>query len=288
MKIVYAGSPQFGAIILEELVKSGFKIPLVLTKLTKPAGRGKQPQPTPVKTLAKKYKIPTLSPSKLDAREFLSQLKLEKPDLIIVAAYGKIFPKVVLNLPKYGVLNVHPSLLPKFRGPSPIQFAILERETKTGITIIKMNENLDEGDIIAQREIVIEKSDTNQSLSEKLAKQGAKLLVETIPKWIGGKIEPKPQNHLQATYTSQLTKASGKIDLGNPPSPEKFDRMVKAFYPWPGVWTKLRIKNRELRIKFLPNNPFLVQVEGKKPVTVAEFCNGYPEAKVLIGKLLPL
>jgi len=286
LKIIFAGTPKLGAIILEELTKAGFKIKMVLTKSPKPAGRGKKPKETPVKIIAQKYKIPTLSPAKLDQEEFIEKLKKISPDLIVVAAYGKIFPKVILTLPKYGVLNVHPSLLPKYRGPSPIQFAILDGEKKTGITIIKMDENLDEGDIVAQKEIPIDKSGTTASLLQKLAKLGAKLLIDTLPDWFARKIKPKKQNNLKASYTSQLTKADGKINLSNQPTPEKFDRMVRAFYPWPGVWTELQIVNRKsLIVKFLPDKPFLIQPEGRKPMRVKEFLNGYPETKEWIEKL---
>lgn len=286
IKIVFAGTPKLGAIVFEELVKAGFVIKLVLTKADKPAGRGKKVIPSPVRLIAQKFKIPTLSIANLNSQEFADQLKKIAPDLIVVAAFGKILPKQVLEIPKYGVLNFHPSLLPKFRGPSPIQFAILAGEQKTGVTIIKMNENLDEGDILSQVEIVIADDDTTASLAEKLAKVGAKLLAETIKKWTAGKLTPKPQNHLKATYCGMLTKYDGKINLENPPNHEKFDRMVRAFYPWPTVWSELRINNKVLQIKFLPNKPLLIQVEGKKPVTAMEFLNGYPQAKVLLERLL--
>ena len=286
LKIVFAGTPKLGAVILEELVRSGFKIPLVLTKSDKPAGRGKKILPTSVKLVAKKNNITILSPIKLDQEDFVKQLKKLSPDLIVVAAYGKILPKVIIDLPKYGVLNVHPSLLPKYRGPSPIQFTILEGETKTGVTIIKMSESLDEGDILTQVEVSISPDDTTQSLTDKLAKIGAELIIQTIPKWINGKIKPQPQDHLKATYSAMLTKYDGKIDLENPPTAEKFNKMVRAFYPWPGVWTELRINNQVLRIKFLPNNPFLIQLEGKRPMSSSQCKNDYPEIFHQISHLL--
>lgn len=284
IKIVFAGSPEFGSIILEKLVLAGFSISFVLTKPDKPAGRGKKPTLTPVKITSQKYKIPVFTLQNLTSDEAVNKLKTINPDLIVVAAYGKIIPRQILELPKYGVLNVHPSLLPKFRGPSPIQFAILAGEEKTGVTIIQMSENLDEGDILAQTEISISKDDTTLTLIEKLANLGAKLLIETIPKWTEGKIKPVPQNHLEATYTAMLSKYDGKIDLKVPPDPEKFNRMVRAFRPWPGVYTELKIKNQKLKIiKFLPGN--LIQPEGGKPMTIKEFLNGFPQARQLLEKL---
>ncbi|HEY5601144.1 MAG TPA: methionyl-tRNA formyltransferase [Patescibacteria group bacterium] len=318
-KIVFFGTPKIGAVALEALVKESFEIPLVVTRASKPIGRKKIVTPTPVKQVAQKYKIPISIPAKLkDNPELILKLKDIDPDLIVVAAYGKIIPNEILNLPKCGVINVHPSLLPKYRGAAPIHFPILRGEEKTGVTIIKMSEGLDEGDIISQSQIPIEKNDTAESMIDKLSELASRLLVATIPpyvKWQTNKkssnnfqlstlnfqlfLPPKPQDHTKATYTAMLSKESGRIDPKNPPNPKTFDLMIRAYYPWPGVWTELEIKSqrnkesKKMRIKFLPNglraqepnNPIMIQPEGKKQMKVTEFLNGYPQFKQLMEQL---
>jgi len=281
-RIVFFGTPQLGVQVLEKLILTGFKPVAVVTREDKPAGRGQKSTPPPVKIIAEKYKICVLQPKKLkDNQEIISNLKNFSPDLFIVAAYGRIIPREILDIPKYGTLNVHPSLLPKYRGASPIQSAILNGDEETGVTIILLDEELDHGPIIAQEKVPITKTETTQSLTEKLGKLGAKLLADIIFDWIEGKIKPRNQNHKKATFTKILTKEDGYIDLSNPPSPKKFNLMVRAFYPWPGTWTKWQNKI----IKFLPEN--LIQPEGKKPMTIKEFLNGYPEAREFLERLQP-
>lgn len=294
-RIVFFGTPQLGVQVLEKLITKDFKPIVVITREDKPAGRGQKPTPPPVKILAQKYKIPILQPKKLkDNDKILTNLQSLKADLFLVAAYGRIIPKEILEIPKYGTLNVHPSLLPKYRGASPIQAAILDGERETGVTIILLDEELDHGPIIAQEKLSIENTDTSESLTKKLGELGARLLIKSIPDWIEGKIKPREQDHQKATFTKILTKEEGFIDLSNPPSAEKFNRMVRAFYPWPGVWGRWQMADgRWQMVKFLPNDPtthlpntpFLIQPEGKRPMTIKEFLNGYPEAKELISKI---
>lgn len=284
-RIIFFGTPKIGEIVLKELIANRLSPIACITREDKPAGRGQKPTPPPVKILAQKHKIPVLQPPKLkDNQGFFEKLRSLKPDLGIIAAYGRIIPKEVLDIPKHGIINLHPSLLPKYRGASPIQSAILIGEKETGVTIILLDEELDHGPILAQEKLLIANDDTSLSLTEKLGKLGAKLLIDVAPKWISGKIKPRRQDHKKATFTKIFKKEDGYIDSKNPPDPEKFQRMIRAFYRWPGVYTKLRMENGEWKIvKFLPGN--LIQPEGKKPMDAKTFLNGYPEARELILKL---
>jgi methionyl-tRNA formyltransferase len=279
-QIVFFGTPRLGVQVLEKLIAKGFKPIAVVTREDKPAGRGQKPTPPPVKITAQKYNISILQPKKLkDNQEFISNLKALTSNLYIVAAYGRIIPKEILEIPKYKTLNAHPSLLPKYRGASPIQSALLAGEKETGVTIILLDEEMDHGPIIAQQKISLKENETAEDLKKKLGDLGAELLIKTIPAWIEGKIKLREQNHKKATFTKILTKEDGYVDLSNPPSPEKFNLMVRAFCPWPGTWTKWQNKI----IKFLPGN--LIQPESKKPMTVKEFLNGHPQAKEFFSKL---
>jgi len=287
--IAFFGTPRIAQIILKKLIATEFKPQLVITGHDKKSGRGQAFVPTSVKLEAQK--------SNIEVGYRMSDLD-KGFDIAMLVAYGHIIPKAVLELPKFGFLNVHPSLLPKYRGPSPIQSAILEGETQTGVTIMKLDKELDHGPILAQRKIPIDKKDTHETLMQKLAIVGADLLLEVLPHYLDGSQKPKQQNHSKATLTQKITKEDGCIDLENPPSPQKLDRMIRAFYPWPGVYTKLKMKNEKLKIiKFLPNlptilqsynptDPFLLQPEGKKPMTIKEFLNGYQHLESQIRKLL--
>ncbi len=208
---------------------------------------------------------------------------LTEADLAVVAAYGKILSKEELNLPKFGCINVHPSLLPKYRGPSPIQQAILNRDKQTGITIIKIDEEVDHGPIIYQDTLELSDIDNFDTLSKRLFQLSAKVLPKIIEDFTAGEITPVEQNHKEATYCEHLTRESGYFDINNPPSPEVLDKMIRAYFPWPGVWIKWspsrhpegaqRPKDLKI-IKFLPGG--LVQMEGKKAVSKKDFLNGYP------------
>jgi len=216
-----------------------------------------------------------------------------------VAAYGKIIPQFILDIPKYGALNIHPSCLPKYRGPSPIQTTILNGDKTSCITIIKMDAKMDHGPIVATREISLSEKDTFDSLSKMMFNEGAQLLTQIIPEFIEGKIQSVEQNHKNATFTKIIHKEDGYFDINNPPSPEKLDRMIRAFHPWPTVWTRWQGKI----VKLLPscchpersegslsssetsseilrstqNDKFLVQMEGKKAVKLEDFLRGYPD-----------
>jgi len=235
MNIVFFGTPEFGATILEKLIQAQQKPSLAVTTPDEPVGRKKLLTPPPVKVTAEKHDIPVLQPDILD-RDVASKLQDVKPDLLILASYGRIIPKEILALAQKGAMNVHPSLLPLYRGPSPVQSVILEGEEKTGVTIILMDEDIDHGPIIAQQELAepIGKM-TQEELKEKLADVGGDLLVKVVPKWLSGDIVPQPQNHELATFTKKVTKEDGRIDWNK--EAEYIARQIRGLYPWPGTFT---------------------------------------------------
>lgn len=206
-----------------------------------------------------------------------------KPDLFIVASFGKILKKEILEIPRYGAINIHPSLLPKYRGASPIQMTILNDDEKTGITIIKMDKKVDHGPILFQKEERISPSETFQTLAERLFMIGADNLYQVIRKFIKGDLKPIPQDDSIATFTKLIKKADGQIELNNLPLSDKLDRMIRAYFPWPGVFLKTKLNKKEKIIKLLPNKQ--IQVEGKKPMSYKDFINGYKEGKGILRKL---
>jgi len=283
IKIVYFGTSTFGAIILKTIygqhLVGEYDLQLIVTAPNKPAGRGKKIVESEVGQLASKFNLPVAKPVSLKDFRLVSQLKKLEPDFIVLASYGKIIPKQILNIPKKGAVNIHPSLLPKYRGPSPISAAILNGDKYTGVSLIQMNEKMDEGDILASIKFKIGKKDTSQTLSLKLAQVGAKLIHHVLHLIVTDKIKPVPQNHKLATYTKILTKQDGFIDWKKPP--KNLERMIRAYYPWPGVWTYYQgVESRKQKpdkkiLKLLPNR--MVQLEGKQPVTLEEFKNGHKD-----------
>lgn len=195
---------------------------------------------------------------------------LPEADLGIIAAYGHILSMKELDTPKYGCINIHPSLLPKYRGPSPIQQAILNGDKETGITIIKMDAEVDHGPIIYQDTLELSDDDNFDTLSKKMFQLVVDILPKIIEDFAYGKIILKKQNDAIASFCDKLTRESGYFNIDNPPSADKLDRMIRAYYPWPGVWTRWNNKI----VKFLPNN--ILQMEGKKPISLKDFLNGYP------------
>lgn len=196
---------------------------------------------------------------------------LNQADLAVVAAFGKILTSEELNAPKYGAINIHPSLLPKYRGPSPIQAAILNGDKVSGITIIKMDEEMDHGPILYQDSLELSDNDNFDTLSKKMFQHSAEILPRVIEDFLKGKLQPKEQSHPETTFCKLLTKESGYFDISNPPPPEQLDRMIRAYYPWPGVWTKWNGKI----VKFLPEK--MMQMESKKAISLQDFLNGYPD-----------
>lgn len=291
------GTPEFAVPSLAELDKT-FDIPLVITQPDKPAGRKQRVAPSAIKVMAELLGIPVFQPESAKNGLLLKSLKQINPDLVVVVAYGKLIPHDVLALPKYGVLNLHPSLLPKYRGPSPIQSAILNNEKKTGISIMLLDNEMDHGPILYQKDVIIETTDNAGTLHDKLSNLGASVFPTVINDFISDELRPYEQNHSEATFCKLLTKDDGKIDPASPV--EQIHNQIRALTPWPGsffLWRKKRMiihqsaigKNTvtedvgELFLKdqklFLQcSNGTLeiiqLQVEGKKTMGVREFIRG--------------
>lgn len=233
VKIAFMGSPDFALPSLRELAEK-FPIVGVVTQPDKPAGRGRNMTPPPVKVLAESLDIPVLQPQRLNSPEVFEKLTNWAPDLIVVAAYGKILRQNVLDLPRFGCINVHASLLPRWRGAAPIQAAILHGDEKTGISIMCMEAGLDTGPVLAQRETDILPSDTGESLTERLAEMGASLLVETLPAYLAGELKSVQQGDDFATYAEMINKEDGALEFSE--NVAELERKVRAFYPWPGAF----------------------------------------------------
>ena len=298
IKIVFFGTARLAQIVLEKLIDSPYRPQVVVTVPDKKAGRGQKEQISPVKKTALENNLEILQPK--DLYELNVKSQLSNVDLAILVAYGLIIPKEILTIPKYGFVNVHPSLLPKYRGPSPIQTAILAGEKKIGVSIILLDEKIDHGPILAQKKITIATNDTHASLIEYLGKIGSRLLIQILPKYLAGSLKSKTQNHSQATFTKHIKKSSGYLDPENPPDPQTFDRMIRAYHPWPGVLTRVTLRQtqgdaeqsrsikmksgKSMLIKFLPGN--LIQPEGKRPMTITDFKNGFPAEAKQLEKIL--
>ncbi|MEO5864218.1 MAG: methionyl-tRNA formyltransferase [Nitrospiraceae bacterium] len=235
MRLVFMGTPDFAAASLEALLKSDDSVVGIVTQPDRPKGRGQILTPSPVKLLAQRQQIPLLQPLKMKDPEFLHALAGWEPDLIVVAAFGRILPPVILSLPSRGCINVHGSLLPKYRGAGPIQWAILNGETETGITTMLMDEGMDTGAILFQEAISITPDDTAGTLSPRLAELGGRVLVETIARLKAGTLVPRPQDDSQATLAPLLKKEDGVIDWALPAS--ALANRVRGLSPWPGAYT---------------------------------------------------
>jgi methionyl-tRNA formyltransferase len=299
-KIVFMGSPDFALAVLQALHEN-YPVAGVVTQPDRAAGRGRELKPPPVKTLALELGLPVIQPEKLRQPEALEQLRAWSPDLIVVAAFGQILRQDVLDLPVFGCINVHASLLPRWRGAAPINAAILRGDKKTGITIMKMDKGLDTGPILSQRGVHIKPGETAGSLFDRLSTLGADLLLDTLPGYLAGVIEPRPQSEEGATYAPMLKKEEGQLDFSRPA--EELERMVRAFNPWPGaylVWNGNLLKVHRASIGFgnvqkgergvylgLPavgtSDGLLVLVEvqpaGKKPMDGKAFLAGAREWK---------
>jgi methionyl-tRNA formyltransferase len=237
MNVLFFGTPQFSTHILKKLIHADIKPVAVVTAPDKPAGRGHKLTSPPIKTLTDTYGIPILQPQKFD-EHFMLQISNYKPDIFVVASYGKILPKLLLEIPPKGTINVHPSLLPMYRGPAPIQATILHGDTITGVTLMLTDEKMDHGPIIANSTYTIARNQTYAELHDTLAKSAGELLVDILPKWVAGAIIPQEQNHKNATYTKLFTKEDGHINWSK--TAEEIDRLVRALNPWPGTWSYLK------------------------------------------------
>jgi len=301
MKLVFCGTPQFAVPSLEKLAEAGYDVRLVVTQPDRPQGRGMELTAPPVKQTALKLDLPVVQPDKIKKNEeFQRQLSKIAPEAIIVVGYGRIIPPWMLQLPPHGNINVHASLLPKYRGAAPIQWAIAMGETVTGVTTMCIDEGLDTGDILLKQEMPILPEDTAVTLSPRLAQLGAGLLVETLRGLEHGTIPAIPQDHSQATLAPILEKEDGLVDFQR--SATEIHNRLRGFQPWPGAYTQFRGKNLKI-IAAQPSNEDLslnsrelkaggerlfvgcgsstalelmqVQLEGKKPFSAREFINGY-------------
>ncbi len=273
MKIVFWGTPDFAAESLKELLKSKHKVVAVVTQPDKPKGRGKKVQPPPVKIVAQEAGIPVFQPEKIKGnKEFIKKLKELEPDIFVVVAYGKILPEEILYLPKYKTINVHASLLPEYRGAAPIHRAIMEGKKKTGVSIMELVKELDAGPVYSQAEIEITKKDDIVSIHDKLAKLGAKLLIETLDKIEEGNIKPKEQEHEKSTYAKPIEKQEGKIDWSK--SAEDIFNQIRALKVWPKAFanfrdTQIKILEAEpLKEEFKGENGEIVEIDPKKGIIV--------------------
>jgi len=273
-RIVFIGTPDFAAASLNRLIRSPFHPYLIITEPDRHQGRGQKIIFSPVKSIAEAHNIDIWQPDKI--KNIKSEIEDLKPDLIVVAAYGQIIPKAIIDCAKLGAINVHPSLLPKYRGASPIQSVILSGEKKTGVTIMKMDEKMDHGPLLSQIEFKFDDKISANSLEQNLANIGANLLVRTIALYVSSQIKPFTQNHKKATYTKLIQKSDGKIDWNN--APEKIERKIRAYYPWPGAYTTINGKILKICQAHMNNDKIIidrVQLEGKKEMSFDEFARGY-------------
>ncbi len=301
LRIVYMGTPEIAATILNRLIQEPYEIVLAVTQPDRPKGRGKEMAMSAVKELALKYDIPVFQPEKLRYPESVKVIEKAKPDMIIVAAFGQLLPKAVLDIPKYGCINVHASLLPAYRGAAPIQWAILDGQKETGITIMYMNEGLDTGDILLQKTVAIADDETGGSLHDKLAELGAEALAEAIPGVLDGSLQPLKQGEMTTAYAKQLTKEMGRLDFTK--SAVELERYIRGLNPWPGTFTTLdgkmlkiwqaevtKLSDTDLEpgtVTDITKKSFTyvtadgglkilsLQPEGKRRMTTEEFLRGY-------------
>lgn len=235
MKIVYMGTPDFAVKPLEALLQSGHEIVAVVTQPDKPKGRSSELIPPPVKQCALAHGIEVFQPVKIKSEEAVAKLRTWEADLFVVAAFGQLLSKEILDMPRFGCINIHASLLPKYRGAAPIQWAIINGEQETGVTIMQMDVGLDTGDILSQRTVPISPQDTGESMFDKLCEVGSSLLVETIPKLEKGQIVPRRQEGEKSSYAGMLTKELGNIDFAK--SADTIDCLIRGLNSWPSAYT---------------------------------------------------
>ena len=266
--IIFFGNTKYSTIGLK-IINSVYPISLIVTIPN-----------SPIKQLANQLNIPSIETTHLD-ESIINQIAKLKPDFLIAEDYGLILPRKLLEIPRISPLNIHHSLLPKYRGPSPAPTAILAGETVSGVTVISMTEEVDSGEILAQQELTLSKDETTDSLLTKLNEMGGQLCISVIKQYLEDSVSPIPQNPKDASFTKHFKRLDGYFDINNPPKSEILDRMIRAYYPWPGVWT--RWKNKI--VKFLPGGS--LQMEGKKAIPFKDFLNGYPDFPLKISKLEP-
>ena len=311
MKIIYMGTPDFAVAPLEAILKAGHEVTAVVTQPDRQKGRGREVQYSPVKECALSYGIPVLQPLKIKEEDAVEELRKYPADIFVVAAFGQLLSEEILNMPRLGCINIHASLLPAYRGAAPIQWCVIKGEEKTGVTIMQMAKGMDTGDILLQKEVVLDEKETGGSLFDRLMETGAELIVEVLPKIEAGELTPVVQKEELATYAGKITKDMGNIDFAK--SAVTIERLIRGLNPWPSAFTHYKGKilkiweadvvsecaNAEnpvpgtviamdkesftlatgegaLRIRSL-------QPEGKKRMSCAEFMRGY---EVKVGEAL--
>ncbi len=316
MRAIFMGTPEIAATVLKSVLASKHEVVAVVTQTDKPKGRGHEMAFPPVKEVALAAGIPVLQPQRARDEAFIEQLKAYQPDIILVAAYGKLLPKAILDMPRFGCINVHASLLPKYRGASPIQWAVLNGDEKSGVTIMHMAETMDTGDIIMTKEVVLDEEETAGSLHDKLAEIGGPLLIEAMDALETGRAPRIRQNEEEATYVKMLDKTMGNLDFSKPAV--QLERWIRGLNPWPTAYTKLDGKMLKLwkaevlsaeeagksskgldtgAIIAVSKDSFDVltgdgvlrikelQLEGKRKMTAEEFLRGFTlEAGTLLGR----
>lgn len=296
IKFVFFGSSRFSVVVLDELEKAGFIPVAIVTIPDKPVGRKLRLTPTPVKEWGLIRKIKILEPSKLtgpESKALIYDLKKEDCDVFIVASYGKIIPSTIIDLPSRKTLNVHPSLLPKYRGASPLQSAMLDDDKDTGVSIMRIDEKMDEGPVIAQRPVTIDQWLIYEEFEEMMARNGGRLLAEVLPKWVSGEIREMAQDHSKATYTKKIVKEDGLLDMYSPDQYSNF-RKIQAFHEWPVAYfitdrggdEKEESRDAKIRVKitsasFRDGMLIIDKVvpEGSKEMSYADFKRGYGQTR---------
>lgn len=305
------GTPDFGVPVLESLVRNRYNVVAVYTRPDRPAGRGRQLTPSPVKRAAVAHGIDVIEPETLRDDGRIEELARLQPDVVVVAAFAYLLPEEMLRVPRHGCLNVHPSLLPRHRGPSPVASALLSGDGRTGVSIMLMDAGLDTGPVLGRESVDISDSDTTGSLTSKLAELGGRLLVETIDGWVAGAVVAEPQNEAEATYSGKVGASDGLLDWTQPAT--ALWRRIRAYHPWPGcytLWQGRRLKVHSalplhlhahgepgrvvqltgpapVRIGVVTTQGVLglggLQLEGKREVGVEEFARGHRD---FVGSLL--
>lgn len=309
MKVIFMGTPDFATGVLESIIAAGHEVTAVVTQPDKPRGRGHEMQCPPVKETALKYGLQILQPKKIRDPEVIARLQEIPADICVVVAFGQIIPKAILEMKKYGCINVHASLLPAYRGAAPIQWAVVDGLKETGVTIMQMDEGLDTGDMLAKAVVPIDAKETGGSLFDKLSIAGAKLCAETLALIEKGEICPEKQGETTTDYAKIITKDMGKIDFSRPAA--EIERLIRGFDPWPSAYTKLgaktlkiwaadvseeeyegvcgeivKVSDKEIGVKTGRGTLLIreLQLEGKKRMDTAAFLRGYDlQNGVLLG-----
>lgn len=302
MKIVFMGTPDFSVPTLEALLASNHEVAAVVTQPDKPKGRGKEIHMSPVKECALKHNIPVYQPVRAKDEAFVEEMRALNPDVMVVIAFGQILSKSLLDLPKYGCVNIHASLLPKYRGAAPIQWAVINGDEETGITTMQMDTEMDTGDMLEKTVVRLNPDETGGSLFDRLSLLGGDLILSTLDKLEKGEITPQPQDHEKATYVKKISKSMGDIDWTM--DAVSIERLVRGLNPWPSAFTRLNgkmLKIWEAKVLADPENKIpcgsvisadanglkvqtgsgilcitSLQIEGKKRMDTAAFLRGYP------------